>query len=153
MGQHQINIVHLTEDERAFLKEHTKSGQWKPREVQRGKILLFADIYGPHAMQDSDIAKLLGCSISTVTLRRKRFAETQSIEDTIFDKIRSGRPTIVNGAVEAHITRIACTTPPEGHAKWTLNLIKDRIVALNIVDDISPMTIGRALKKKFSSHG
>lgn len=147
MGQHQRNVVHLTDKERDALKEYTKSGKWSPREVLRGKILLLADIHGPHAMQDSEIAKLLGCSINTIIFRRKRFAETQSIENTIFDKARSGRPTIVDRAIEAHITKIACTTPPEGHAKWSLNLIRDRVVALNIIDDISPMTIARTLKK------
>jgi hypothetical protein len=148
MGKHQKNIVHLTEDERLFLRQQTISGQWTPREVMRAEILLLADINGPHAMQDSDICKKLGCSHSSVMYRRKRFASTQSIEDTIFDHPRSGRPTIVDGTVDAHITMIACSTPPEGFARWTLNLVRDRVVTLNVIDDISPSTVGRALKKK-----
>ncbi len=147
MGQHQINIVQLKPDERALLEHQTKSGQWKPNEVIRAKILLLADINGP-ALQDSAIAKHLGCSESTVVKRRKRFAKTQSIEDTIFDNPRSGRPTIVDGAIEAHVTMIACSTPPEGYAKWSLNLIRDRVVSLKVIDDISSSTIGRTLKKK-----
>ena len=147
MGQHQRHIVHLTDDERSLLEQHTKSGQWRPREVLRAHILLLADIYGPHALQDSEISKKLGCSIPSIIYRRKRFAQTQSIEDTLFDKPRKGRPTIVDGAVEAHITRIACTTPPEGYAKWSLNLIRNRVVTLDVVDNISPSTIGRVLKK------
>jgi hypothetical protein len=79
--------------------------------------------------------------------------KTQSIEDTIFDKPRIGRPTIVDGATEAHITMLACTNPPEGYASWTLNLIRDRVVTLNIVDDISSSTVGRVLKKKRLNHG
>jgi putative transposase len=153
MGQHQKYIVHLTDDERSLLEKHTKSGQWRPREVQRARILLLADINGPHAMQDSDISQQVGCSIQAILYRRKRFAQTQSIEDTIFDNPRSGRPTIVDGATEAHITMIACTTPPEGHAKWSLNLIRDRVVTLRVIDGLSPSTVGRVLKKKSSNHG
>ena len=153
MGQHQRNIVHLTDDERALLEQHTKSGQWRAREILRAKILLLADINGPYAMQDSKIAQQLRCSEGTVIYRRRRFAQTQSIEDTLFDNPRTGRPTLVDGAVEAHITRIACTTPPAGYARWSLNLIRDRVVALKVIDDLSPSTIGRVLKKKSSSRG
>lgn len=153
MPRHQKNIVHLTDEERSFLEQNIRSGQWRPREVQRAKILLLADINGPHAMQDFEISQSLGCSECAVTSRRKRFAETQSIEDTIFDRPRTGRPTIVDGAVEAHVTMIACTTPPEGYARWSLNLIRDRVVTLNVIDNISSSTVGRVLKKKSLSHG
>jgi len=153
MGQHQKNIVHLTDDERYLLEEQTKSGVWRPREVIRAKILLLADVNGPHALQDSEIAKIVGRSISSVLYRRKRFAETQSIEDTIFDNARSGRPTIVDGTVEAHVTMLACSTPPKGYARWSLNLIRDRVVALDVVDEISSSTVGRMLKKKSSNRG
>jgi hypothetical protein len=153
MGQHQINIVQLTDDERKLLEQQTKSGAWKAREILRAKILLLADINGPHVFQDSEIAKQLGCSIGTVLQRRKRFAATKSIEDTIFDGYRSGRPTIVDGAIEAHITMIACSSAPKGYSRWSLNLIRDRVVCLKVIDDISPATIGRVLKKKSLNRG
>lgn len=148
MGQHQKNIVKLTPEERNLLEQQTKSGQWKPREVIRAKILLLADINGPDALEDADIVDRLGCCKDAVVRRRKRFAQTQSIENTIFDNSRSGRPTIVDGAVEAHVTMIACSTPPEGYARWSLKLIRDRVVCLDVVDDISSSTVGRVLKKK-----
>jgi putative transposase len=153
MGQHQKNVIQLTEDERALLIHHTKSGEWTPREVLRANILLLADINGPDAVEDKEICKRLGCSKCTVVSRRRRFAITQSVEDTVFDKARSGRPTIVDGALEAHITKIACSSPPEGRAKWTLKLIRDRVVNLEIIDEISLPTIERTLKKKPSSRG
>lgn len=153
MPRHQKNIVRLTDDERSLLEQHIKSGQWRPREVQRAKILLLSDVAGPYVMQDFEICKTLKCSICAVTGRRKRFAETKSIEDTLFDKPRSGRPTIVDGAIEAHLTMLACTHPPEGYASWSLTLIRDRVITLNITDNISRSTVGRVLKKKFSSHG
>lgn len=147
MGQHQKNVIQLTEDERALLIQQTKSGGWTPREVLRANILLLADINGPDAVEDKEICKRLGCSKPTVVSRRRRFAITQSVEDTIFDKARSGRPTIVDGALEAHITKIACSSPPKGRAKWTLKLIRDRVVSLEIIEEISLPTIERALKK------
>lgn len=148
MGQHQKNIVHFTEEERKILKQQIKSGQWRAREILRANMLLLADVNGPYAMQDEEIAKRLECCIGSVINRRRRFAETQSIEDTIFDNYRSGRPTIVSGATDAHLTMIACSTPPEGYSSWSLNLIRDRLVTLNIIDAISCSTIGRTLKKK-----
>jgi len=148
MGRHQTNVVLLTEKERTLLEEQSKHGTWTPREVTRSKILLLADMNGPDPLEDEEIVNELGCSKSAVRYRRKRFADTRSIEDTIFDKPRTGRPTIVDGAVDAHMTTIACSTPPEGHAKWTLRLIKDRLITLVIVDSISHTTVGDALKKK-----
>ncbi len=149
MGRHQTNAVQLTNEERCLLEEQCKKGSWSPREVTRAKVLLLADMNGPSPMQDEDIAEKLNCSKSAVSYRRKRFFVTGgSIEDTIFDKPRSGRPTIIDGAVDAHMTTIACSTPPEGHSKWTLRLIKDRLVKLEIIDSISHTTVGDALKKK-----
>lgn len=153
MGRHQRNEVFLTEEERALLQEQTKHGSWNPREVNRAQILLLADLSGPTPLQDEEIAKKLGCSISSVAYRRKRFADTRSIEDTIFDQARSGRPTIIDGAIDAHMTTIACSNPPEGHCKWTLRLIKDRLITLNVIDSISHTTVGNALKKKKLNRG
>jgi transposase len=153
MGRHQTNLVYLTSEERIFLEKQTKKGSWKPREVIRAKIILEADQNGLNPLMDEEIATKLNCSKSSVSYRRKRFSDTQSVEDTIFDKPRSGRPGIVDGALDAHMTTIACTSPPEGHAQWSLRLIKDRLVALEIVDNISYSTIRRTLKKKKSNLG
>lgn len=153
MGRRQTNAVFLTESERALFEKQTKNGSWSPREVLRAKILLLADFNGPTPLEDQDIALLLNCSVSSVAYRRKRFVDTKSIEDTIFDKSRCGRPSIIDGAVDAHITTIACSTPPEGHSKWTLRLIKDRLITLDITDTISHTTVGTTLKKKKLSLG
>jgi transposase len=145
--------VRLTKTERTFLNEQTRSGNWTPRQVTRAKILILADIDGPDCLLDEEICEHLGCSLSTVSKRRKRFAETRSVEDTIFDKARPGRPTIVDGAVDAHMTSIACSEAPEGRSRWTLRLIKDRLVTLEVIDEISHTTVARALKKKKSNLG
>jgi transposase len=153
MGRHQSLAIYLTEKERALLEEQCRKGDWTPREVLRAKILLLADQNGPNPRMDKEIAQQLNCTLSTVWNRRNRFCETRSIEDTIFDKARTGRPSIIDGAIDAYMTTIACTEAPEGHARWTLRLIRDRMVALEIIDEISHSTVGRALKKKNSSRG
>jgi transposase len=142
------HAIHLSSEERAFLEKHIKTGSWKPREVIRARILLLADVDGPDGLTDKEIAKQLNCSLASVFNRRKLFSVSGSIEDCLFDKPRSGRPTIVDGAVDAHMTAIACSTAPEGRAKWTLRLIKDRIVSLEVIDSISHSTVRRSLKKK-----
>lgn len=147
MGQHQKHTVFLNNDERNLLEQNVKSGSWTAREVNRAQVLLLADMNGPHALQDEEVAERVGISKSAVAYRRKRFSETKSIEDTIFDKARSGRPTIVDAAVEANITMIACSEAPEGQARWTLRMIKDRLVELEVVDDIGESTVRRSLKK------
>ena len=153
MPNPQKNQVTLTAEEREFLEKKTKSGGWSPREVQRGKILLLADVNGPGALPDDAIANRLDCSVRTIEHRRRRFIQVKNVEDAVVDKPRSGRPTIVDGTVEAHMTAIACSTPPEGRARWTLKLIRDRIVTLEVIDNISDRTVGRALKKKSLSPG
>lgn len=145
--------VKLTAEERKFLNKSSKSGSWTPRQILRAKILLLADIDGPYQYMDSVIAKELGCSLTTVFNIRKRFCTMGSIEDALFDKPRPGRPTLVDGAVEAHMTAIACSVPPEGRSQWTLRLIQDRLISLEIVDKISHTTIARELKKKKLSRG
>ncbi len=144
--------IKLDSDERDFLNMHIKSGDWTPRQVLRAKILLFADVEGPYQYTDEIIVKELNCALATAFNIRKRFCTTGSIEDTLFDKPRTGRPTLVDGAIDAHMTTIACSEPPKGRSKWTLRMIKDRLVTLEIVDQISHMTVARALKKKKLNH-
>ena len=118
MGRHQDHKVHLTEKERSFLEENTKKGDWTPRVVIRAKILLLADQNSSKPLLDHEIVEKLGCSLTAVRYRRTRFAETKSIEDTLFDKFRTGRPTIIDGAIDAHITTIACSEAPNGRCSF-----------------------------------
>ena len=145
--------VTLSAEEREFLNKHIKAGAWTPRQILRARVLLLADIDGPHCYSDPGIAKELECSLATVFNIRKRFCMLGSIEDALFDKPRSGRPNLADGLVDAHMTTIACSVPPEGRSQWTLRLIQDRLIKLEIVDTISHMTVARELKKKKLSPG
>lgn len=152
MPSHPKHIVKLTDNERELLTQQCQSGDWPPRQVIRAKILLLADIDGP-ALLDEEISERLGCTVRTICNRRKQFAVTGSVEDTIFDKPRTGRPTLIDGAVDAHMTTIACSTPPDGRSQWTLRLIRDRMIALEVVETISHTTVRAGLKKKKSNPG
>ena len=147
MGRHQSNAVFLTASERDFLEGHIRKGDWSPREVTRAKILLMSDQNSALPMLDYEVSGTLNISLSAVRYRRKRFHDTKSVEDALFDSKRPGRPTIIDGATDAHITVIACSKAPKGHSKWTLRLIRDRVISLNIIDNISHTTVARALKK------
>lgn len=148
--KHQIK---LEESQREFLNNHTKSGNWTSRQVLQAKVLLLTNLNGPFKYVDSIISKRLDCSLATEFNIRRRFCSKDYIEETLFVKTRTGRPTLIDGSIDAHITAIAYSHPPQARAKWTLRMIKERLVILEVVDKISRMTVARALKKKKLNHG
>jgi len=143
--------VCLTPEERAHLHANTKSGDWPPRFVRRALILLKADV-NKDPLQEEQIAREVGCCVSTVRNIKLRFAKGERVT-MVQDNARSGRPKIIDGKLEAHIVATTCSTPPEGRLRWTLELIADRIVALTGVESCSRATIQRTLKKMNLSLG
>jgi transposase len=99
--------------------------------------------------KDKEIVAVLGVSRPTVSAVRKRYSESkyESILDLLKDDPRSGRPIKVDSRVEANITMIACSDPPEGSAKWTLRMIADKVVKLEVIDSLSHERVRTALKK------
>ncbi len=102
--------------------------------------------------KDKDIAKSLMINSETVGRTRKRFV-TEGIEAALYDKPRPGRVPKITGDIEAKLTVLACSNPPEGHSRWTLRLLADRIVELGYVDTISHVAIRKCLKKVNSNPG
>lgn len=143
--------VCLTQEEREHLHANTKSGNWPPRFVRRALILLKADI-NSNPLPEEDIARDVGCCVSTVRNIKLRFAKGERV-NVVHDNERSGRPKIIDGELEAHIVATTCSTPPEGRLRWTLELIADRIVVLTGVENCSRATIQRTLKKMNLSLG
>ena len=96
-----------------------------------------------------DIAKVLGVSQATVSAARKRYAQKRHdhILDLVKEEPRLGRPIKLDSKVEAKVTMIACSDPPQGSARWTLHLIADKLVNLDVVDSTSHESV-RSLKKK-----
>ena len=151
MGRTKQYSVCLTNSERKALHAFVSSGRKSARQITRARVLLLADA----GKTDREIIDLLGVSRPTVSSMRKKYArgDYDHVLDLLPDDPRSGRPIQVDSGVEAHISMIACSEPPEGAARWTLHLIADKLVKLEIIDTISHERVRQALKKTASSRG
>jgi transposase len=138
----KVYDISLTDAERKELKSLIDNGRRLAKKITRARILLLADA----GKKDHEIAESLQTSIPTVVRVRKRFAEAR-LASSLEDKARSGKPPSLRGKVAAHITSLACSEPPEGHARWTLRLLADKAVELELVDTISHEAVRRILKK------
>jgi len=140
-------VVDLTGEEKEFLHAVVKKGRESSHRIKHAYILLNSDRDGLN-MTDQEIASLLHCHIQTVFNVRKRFVEI-GLESALDRKKRDAPPIprIMDGEKEARLIAIACSKPPEGYNRWTLQLLADELVTLNIVDEISGKTVGRTLKK------
>lgn len=137
--------VHLTDSDRQTLQQFVRSGEKKARQITRARILLLAD----EGKKDQEIVGLLGLSRPTVSAMRQKYAEHPDVPilDLLADAPRSGRPIQVDSRVEAKISMIACSEAPEGAARWTLHLIADQLVKLEVIDSISHEKVRQVLKK------
>jgi transposase len=144
MSQKRIE-VHLTEVERDVLEKFVAQGKKSARAINRARILLLAD----EGRNATEIANILGISRGTVYNVRKQYnqREQEHILDCLHEKPRRGRPIKIDTRVEANVTMIACSEPPEGSARWTLHMIADKLVQLEVTDSISHESVRRALKK------
>jgi len=135
-------IVKLKAKERTYLKELISRGTEKARKLTRCRILLLAN----EEKTDTEITKALNIVMATVFQTRRRYAK-EGLEAAINERPRSGQPLKFNGKQLAKITAIACSTPPEGRSRWTLRLLANKAVELDIVDNISYTNIRNILKK------
>jgi hypothetical protein len=146
-------LVTLTPDERADLSKLVSAGRRSARTITRARILLKADqADGGPAWDDGRIAEALGCGRRTVERVRERLVE-RGLEAALTHKPqdRPSRERKLDGAAEARLIALACSAPPDGRARWTLKLLADRMVELEVVDALSDETVRRALKKTNSS--
>jgi putative transposase len=143
--------VMLSAQERNELQAFVSRGKRSAREINRARILLLAD----EGKKDAEILQVLGVSRSTVHTVRKKYGkrEHKHILDFLQEEPRSGAPIKIDSRVEAHVTMIACSDPPEGSARWTLHMIADKLVQLKAIDSISHESIRRTLKKTNSNRG
>ena len=145
MGKQKKYGVKLSGDERIALETFVSEGKKSAREINRARILLLDD----RGKKDKEISDILGITRQTVYSVRKKFSEGgyESVTDCLRERPRCGRPVTIDSRTEAGITVIACSEPPEGHAEWTLRLIADRAVRLEITDSISHESVRKVLKK------
>jgi transposase len=142
-------IVRLEETERAELLKMVSAGKAAARKLIHARVLLRADAGpGGPAWTDAQIAEALDLHANTVVGIRERFVE-QGLEAALNRKKRATppRPRRLDGRQEARLIALACGQPPEGRAGWTLRLLADRMVELNIVEGLSYETVRRTLKK------
>ena len=140
-------IVRLSEEERNLLWDIVKKLKGTSQKVRRANILLKADIDGPGWL-DAKIAEALSCRIQTVENVRRRLV-TEGLDAVLNRKQRETppRPKILDGKQEAEIIALRLGKPPTGFANWTLRLMAEQIVELEIADSISYETVRRTLKK------
>ncbi|MFW5957634.1 MAG: helix-turn-helix domain-containing protein [Desulfosalsimonas sp.] len=141
--------VTLTEDERKELESLTKKGKTSARRFIRARALLLCDAgAGGPAWKVADVAKALGVTTRTIENLKKRFVE-DGLDIALERKAREKPPreVLFDGAFEARLLALACSEPPEGYQRWTVRLLADKVVELNIASSVSHMTVQRALKK------
>lgn len=146
MGRPLQYRVELSVDQRQHLDTLTRKGKQSARVLRRAQTLLLAS----RGISDLEIAATLNVTVLTVKHTRKCFAQ-EGLEATLYDAPRPGRPVKFDGAERAAITALACTKAPAGHARWSVRLIADRAVELQLVDGIAPSTVFYILKKTSSS--
>jgi transposase len=145
-------IVRLNAEQRDELQRLAGTGQRAAATITRARILLKADADGD-AWPDDRIAAALNTSAVTVARVRKKFVQ-QGLPAAVQRQRPRGRHyRKLDGAQEARLAALACSPPPEGQARWTMKLLADKLVELEVVDSIDPATVCRTLKKTRSSRG
>jgi transposase len=147
-------IVTLTDEERRMLQEMLSRGKAAARKLTHARILLKADVAaGGPGWNDETITEALEVGRATVERVRKEFVE-EGLEAALERRQpRRQYQRKLDGDGEAHLVALACQKPPEGRSRWTLQLLADRMVQLEYVDQISYQTVRRTLKKTNSSLG
>ena len=140
-------LVRLTDEERVSLKLVVEKFKGAAPKIRRAQVLLKADVDGP-GWTDSKIAEAFGCRTKTVENIRERFV-TQGFGVTLEGKRRTKPPRekLLDGRQEAKVIALRLGPPPPGFSNWSLRLLADRVVALEIAPSISYETVRRTLKK------
>lgn len=140
-------IVRLSNEERVVCQEIVKNLKGSSQKFRRAQMLLKADADGP-GWPDAKIAEAFNCRVQTVENLRKRLV-TESFERALDGKRRTEPPTPpkLDGEGEAKLIAMRLGKPPAGYGRWTLQLLADELVALEVVESISHETVRKTLKK------
>jgi len=140
-------VVRLSDEERQICQEVVKKLQGSSQKVRRAHILLQADADGPN-WTDTRIAEAYHCRVQTIENLRKRLV-TEGFETALNGITRESPPTppLLDGQGEAKLIALRLGKPPAGYGRWTLHLLAEELVALEVVDSISHETVRQTLKK------
>jgi transposase len=144
--------INLTEEERKELEALIKTGEKANRVNMRARVLLLLDRSQGKERKISEVMETAMVSQGTVANVKKRYFEG-GLARALYDLPRPGAKPIIDGSTEAHLIALACSEPPAGYARWTLRLLADRLVELEIVEAISYVTVSNTLKKMNLSLG
>jgi len=141
-------IVDLQEEERATLQRIIRSGKHSARKIRWAHALLKVDA----GWKDEKIAEALDISLPTVQRIRQRFVE-EGLDVALGAHSHKPRPYLqkMDGEQEAKLIALACSPAPEGYKRWTLRLLAEKTVELQIVEQVSYQTVRRVLKKRFKT--
>jgi putative transposase len=136
------HLVSLTDEARQQLQHLVESGTRPVRVVRRALVLLKSD----QGLTDEEIVEHVGCSERTIRRIRKRFA-TEGLERALFDAPRSGAPATFTARQRQQVVALACSEPPEGRARWTLQLLCRHAVKRNLVKSVGKSEVALWLKE------
>ncbi len=141
-------LVTLSAEERSGLEHLVSVGKAAARKLTHARILLLADTSSGNPRTDAAIVDALGTSLRTVERVRKSLV-TRGFHSALDHKPQPPRPDKVKikGDVEQRLVRLACTDPPQGRCRWTLELLADEMVALGLAESVSTETVRQALQK------
>jgi len=149
MGKEVKYVVRLTMEERRTLESLVAEGRAAADRLLRARMLLKADVgQGGPGWSDEKIAEAFEVGLSTIHRLRQRLVE-DGFEAALVRKPRSRhRAPKLDGEKEARLVALACSAPPEGRARWTLQLLADKLVELEVVESISDEAVRQRLKKR-----
>ena len=144
--------IHLSDEERQELESLIRRGESAARIQTRARILLLCDESQNKQKTTKEIASALLCCLPTITNIRRKFVEG-GLPNALYEQPRPGQKPKITGEIEAQLTLLACSAPPEGKARWTLQMLADKLVELELVDSISDVAVMHRLKKMNLSLG
>lgn len=151
------HLIQLSSQERTALEKMSRSNRMSIREKTRARILLLADTNRSEekgaGCTDAQIVKQLGCSPLTVYNVRRRAVERGALESIRRGEQKRRKARKLDGRQEAQLVALTCSAPPEGHARWSLVLLRERLIAMEVVEHIGLETIRCTLKKINSNRG
>lgn len=138
--------VQLTPEDRQELEALLRKGKHSVQHLKRAQVLLLADQGKPNRL----ICEVTGLTEATIIAHKKRYLEEGL---RLKDKPRKPRGRILDSRQESYLVALTCSDPPEGRERWTMQLLADRLIAVEVVEAVSDETVRRTLKKTRSSPG
>lgn len=153
----KVHHIRLSPEERQALEQVSASNRKSEREKKRARILLLCDsnlsFEQGGSRSDAQVAQELRCSPNTVYQLRRRAPDEDAVQVVVRGVQKRRMARKLDGAKEAHLVALTCSAPPAGFARWSLRLLRERLIELEVVDAITQETIRQTLKKTNSNPG